>query len=123
MILQFVLSVFLCFCLLISLMVFYLRYKSKMPYYRLSQNDCTVLLDKAVNGILLEYDWNVFIGMTIRDDEQFEHLREACLLIDEEHKKGAQLIDGKLYVRFSKAGLKQLSSLLDEWRHKVHYAA
>ncbi|MGB5996786.1 MAG: hypothetical protein WBG31_05680 [Marinomonas sp.] len=104
-------------------MVFYLKHKSKVPYYRLNQSDCTVLLEKAVNGVLLEYDWNVFIGMTIRDNEQFERLREVCLMIDDEHKKGAQLIGGKLYVRFSKAGVKQLASLLDEWRHKVHYAA
>ncbi len=123
MILQFVLSIFLCFCLLVSLMVFYLKHKSKVPYYRLNQSDCTALLEKAVNGVLLEYDWNVFIGMTIRDNEQFERLREVCLMIDDEHKKGAQLIGGKLYVRFSKAGVKQLASLLDEWRHKVHYAA
>ncbi len=123
MIFQLIVSFVLCFCLLAALMVFYIKYQSKVPYYRLNQNDCVNLLERAVNGVLLERDWNVFIGMTVRDDEEFEQLREVCLMIDDEHKKGTQIVDGGLYVRFSNVGLKQLTLLLDEWQHKVNYAA
>ena len=123
MILQFVISIVLCFCVLVALMFFYIKYQSKVPYYRLNQNDCVGLLEKAVNGVLLEREWNVFIGMTIRDNEPLELLREACLMIDDEHKKGTELVDGKTCVRFSKVGILALTTLLDEWRHKVNYTA
>lgn len=123
MIAQLLISFILCFCVLAALMLFYIKHQSKVPYYRLDQRFCVELLDKAVKGELLEREWNVFIGMGIRDNAQFEALREACFMIDEEYKKGTERVNGKVYVRFKRAGTEQLNVLLDEWRHKVNYTA
>lgn len=123
MILQFIISIFLCFGLLSALMFFYIKYQSRVPYYRFNQSDCVKLLERSVSGVLPEQEWNIFIGMTIQDNEQLECLREACFIIDDECKKGTQLVDGKLCVCFNKVGIKKLALLLDEWQHKVNYAA
>lgn len=66
-----------------GLMVFFIRHQSKMPYYRISQADCIMMLDKAINGTLPELEWHAFIGMSIRDNDNLEALREQCCWLDE----------------------------------------
>lgn len=118
MIAQLVLSVALFFFLLIAMMLFYLRYQSKVPYYRMSQEDCVDLLTQAVQGNLLEQDWDVFVSMNVRDNRQIEELRAKCHLIDETYRKGTTRVDGKKCVLFQSKGKEQLADLLDEWKHK-----
>lgn len=121
MLIQLLVSIVFLFLLLILLVLFFIRHQSKVPYYRLTQEQCVALLKRAIQGVLPEYEWHAFLGMTVRDDDALDELRERCLLIDEFGIKGTQLINGQLCISFNKKGLSQLELLLDEWQHKLHY--
>ncbi|WP_233402806.1 hypothetical protein [Marinomonas transparens] len=79
------------------------------------------MLSKAIQGVLPEREWHIFVGMSIRDNEALETLREKCLLIDESCVKGTCLINGQQCISFNKQGIRQLEMLLDEWQHKSNY--
>ena len=121
MLLQLLVSVFFFFLLLILLVLFFIRHQSKVPYYRLTQEQCVVLLKKAIEGVLPEYEWHAFIGMTVRDDDVLDELREQCLQIDESWVKGTRMVNGHSCIIFNKKGITQLEMLLDEWQHKSKY--
>ena len=121
MLLQLLVSISFLFLLLVLLVLFFIRHQSKVPYYRLTQERCVTLLEKAVQGVLPEYEWHAFIGMTVRDDDVLDDLREQCLLVDELGVKGTQLINGRVCIIFNKKGIYQLEILLDEWQHKSNY--
>ncbi|TPE50887.1 hypothetical protein FJM67_10020 [Maribrevibacterium harenarium] len=121
--LEFIISLALLFCLLVGLLLFFALKKRRLPYYQVSQQDCVRILEQALSGELSEYDWQVFIGFTVTYDEDIEALRLTCAQIDEDCTKNARLVQGKLCVCFTKEGMLQLESLLDEWRHKVAYHA
>jgi hypothetical protein len=121
MIAELLFSILLLFVLLVVLVLFFIRHQSKMPYYRLSQAQCVVLLEKAIQGTLPEYEWHAFIGVNIRDNEELEMLREKCLLIDDLYVKKTHAVNGHTCVVFNKDGVNQLKMLLDEWRHKSNY--
>ncbi|WCN08028.1 hypothetical protein [Marinomonas mediterranea] len=120
---QIFLSITVCFGLLSGLLIFFIRFKQRVPYYIIEHQKCIRLLDLAVKGRLLEHDWHVFIGMSIRTDEQVEALREKCVVIDEAFCRGTRLYKGRQCVVFSEEGINQLSVLLDEWQHKANYQA
>ncbi|WP_328797728.1 hypothetical protein [Marinomonas vulgaris] len=111
------------FVVLVGLMVFFVRHQSKVPYYRLTQGQCVRLLRKALQGNLPEHEWHAFIGMSMRDSEALENLREECIFIDEYHVKGTQLVAGRLCMIFDKPGRQKLERLLDEWQHTSDYLA
>lgn len=121
MLLQLLVSISFLFLLLVSLVLFFIRHQSKVPYYRLTQDQCVTLLKKAIQGVLPEYEWHAFIGMTVRDDDALDELRERCLQIDELGVKGTQLINSQVCITFNKKGISQLEILLDEWQHKSKY--
>uniref|UniRef100_A6W1V1 Uncharacterized protein n=1 Tax=Marinomonas sp. (strain MWYL1) TaxID=400668 RepID=A6W1V1_MARMS len=121
MLVQLLVSISFLFLLLVFLVLFFIRHQSKVPYYRLTQDQCISLLKKAIQGVLPEYEWHAFIGMTVRDDDALDELREQCLLIDELGVKGTQLINGRGCITFNKKGISQLEILLDEWQHKSKY--
>lgn len=121
MLVQLLVSISFLFLLLVSLVLFFIRHQSKVPYYRLTQDQCVTLLQNAIQGVLPEYEWHAFIGMTVRDDDALDELREQCLLIDEFGVKGSQLINGRACITFNKKGVSQLELLLDEWQHKSKY--
>jgi hypothetical protein len=121
MLIQLLVSISFFFLLLVLLVLFFIRHQSKVPYYRLTQEQCVTLLEKAVQGVLPECEWHAFIGMTVRDDDVLDDLRERCLLIDELGVKGTQLINGRVCIVFNKKGISQLEILLDDWRHRSNY--
>lgn len=114
-------SVVFCFLLLIFLMFFFTRHKSRLPYHKMTQSQCVNLMKKAVNGVLPEHEWHTFIGISILDNEQLDSLREQCVLIDENEVKGTHLVNGRPCVTFSKKGISELEKLLDEWQHKSDF--
>jgi hypothetical protein len=121
MLVQLLVSISFLFLLLVSLVLFFIRHQSKVPYYRLTQNQCVNLLKRAIQGVLPEYEWHAFIGMTVRDDDVLDELREQCLQIDELGVKGTQLINGQVCIIFNKKGISQLEILLDDWQHRSNY--
>lgn len=94
-----------------------------MPYYQIDRVGCVQLLEQAVAGDLLERDWHVFIGMSVRYDVEIEALRYTCIEVDDEHVINTILKNGQSYVVFSKKGLLILQDLLEDWRHRVDYLA
>lgn len=121
MLVQLLVSISFLFLLLVLLVLFFIRHQSKVPYYRLTQEQCVSLLQKAIQGVLPEHEWHAFIGMTVRDDDVLDELREQCLLIEEFGIKGSQFINGQVCITFNKKGISQLEMLLDEWQHKSKY--
>lgn len=118
---EIVLAAVFFFIMLIALVLFFSRYKSTLPYHKKTQADCVDVLRRGINGELPEYEWHVFIGMRIQDNERLDYLREQCALIDECEVKGTRLINGRHCVAFSKKGISQLELLLDEWQHKSEF--
>ncbi|AWY02008.1 hypothetical protein A8139_20205 [Marinomonas primoryensis] len=121
MLIELLVSIVFLFLLLACLMIFFIRHKSKVPYYRLTKEQCVDLLVRAVQGYLPEHEWHAFIGMNIRDNEALDVLREQCLLLDEFGVRGTCLVDGHSCVSFNKSGIQRLEVLLDEWRFKTDY--
>lgn len=121
--LQIVLAVFIGFLLLSALLLFFVRYQARLPYYQIDRSKCVALLQHAVQGTLLENEWCVFIGMQVRNDEEIEQLRLQCFEIDEQYVINTIVTNGKTYMVFSKQGIAELQGLLDEWQNKVEYLA
>tara|TARA_R110001606_G_scaffold326301_2_gene473058 strand:+ start:922 stop:1293 length:372 start_codon:yes stop_codon:yes gene_type:complete len=121
MLIELLVSIISLFLLLASLMVFFIRHKSKVPYYRLTKTQCVDLLVSAAQGRLPEHEWYAFIGMNIRDNKALDVLREQCLLLDECGVRGTCLVDGQSCISFNKGGIQRLETLLDEWRFKTDY--
>lgn len=120
---QIILSVLISFVLFVSILVFFIKHKQRMPYYQIDRVGCVKLLEQAVAGELLERDWYVFIGMSVRYDNEIENLRHICTEIDENHVINSMKINSQSYVVFSKHGQVQLMALLVEWTNKVDYLA
>lgn len=123
MLIQILLGTLIGFVLLVGLLVFFIKHQQRAPYYQLDAKGCVKVLKQAVSGELLERDWHVFIGMSVRYDREIEALRYECALIDEECAINTHCKDAKVYVVFSKQGILRLQDLLDEWQHKVDYLA
>jgi len=121
MVIELLVSAAFLFLLLAVLMLFFIRHESKIPYYRLTQEQCVNLLSRASQGVLPETEWYAFIGMSIRDNGALDDLREQCLSVDEFGVKGTQLVDGCSCMFFNKAGIQRLEILLDEWQFKTNY--
>ncbi|SBS34055.1 hypothetical protein MAQ5080_02762 [Marinomonas aquimarina] len=120
---QVLLAILISFVLFVSILVFFIKHKQRMPYYQIDQAGCVQLLRQAVDGELLERDWHVFIGISVRYDAEIEQLRLQCIVIDENHVINSVTKKGQNYVVFSKQGLSELQALLEEWQHKVDYLA
>ena len=120
---QMLLAILISFMLFASVLVFFIKHRQRMPYYQIDQAGCVRLLKQAVEGELLERDWHVFIGIGVRYDLEIEHLRLQCIEIDENHVINSVTKKGQTYVVFSRQGLSELQSLLEEWQHKVDYLA
>ena len=121
MLIELLVSAVFFFLLLVGLVVFFIRYESKSPYYRLTKEQCVSLLNRAAQGCLPEYEWCAFIGMSIRDNEALNVLREQCLSLDEFGVKGTHIIEGRSCMSFNKDGVQRLEILLDEWQFKTDY--
>lgn len=120
---QFLLLVLISFVVFCAILIFFIKHQQRVPYYQIDTQTCVNILKLAVEGGLLEKDWHVFIGMSVRYDDEIETLRAACLEIDEAYVINTRISDGKVYVVFSKQGILCLQALLDEWQHKVNYLA
>lgn len=118
-----ILSILVSFLLFLSMLLFFVFYKQRLPYYRVQRSDCLALLQQAAAGRVPVQDWDVFLGMSIRDSEHLESLRLRCLEIDELHRIGQKQVAGVDCAHYSQAGLKALAELLDEWSHNTNMTA
>ena len=115
----FFISILVSFCLLFGLLLFFLRFQKRIPYYRVDKDSCLLLLKTAYEGELPVREWHFFIGMNIQHEPELDTLRANCLQIDEQFVVGSHLVRGVSCVLFNSEGKQSLLTLMDEWRFKV----
>ena len=103
---NFLLTFILTF-LLVSL-AFILFIKFSPPVYRLGEKNLLILLTLVVEGQATENDWEVFLGLPIRHNDQLEAIRLHCCDISEH-----EYIGGSGYL-LTKKGIEDVKQILAE---------
>lgn len=103
---SFLLTFILTF-LLISL-AFVLFIKFSPPVYRLEKKNLLILLTLVVEGQATENDWEVFLGLPIRHNDELEAVRLHCCDISEREYIGGS---GCL---LTKKGIEEVKQILTE---------
>ena len=110
--LAFVGLVLIVFSLFALVFYFFYKFRSSMPYYRVDRSYCCFLLQHAITGDLPCTDWYLFIGAVNLTSEELEVLRLACIEIDEDYSKESVMVNGRMCMRFSAGGKRELGVLL-----------
>ncbi|TNE93784.1 hypothetical protein [Porticoccus sp.] len=82
----FLLTLLLTFIVVLVAIVVFVRVGT--PVYQLKKHNVETLLAMVVAGEATENDWQVFLGVPIRHNEQLEALRLACCEISEREYMG-----------------------------------
>jgi|TARA_B110000503_G_C7073446_1_gene381832 hypothetical protein len=101
---NFLLTLFFTFIFLALIFLVFVRVGT--PVYRLEKQNLVSLLTLVVEGRATENDWQVFLGMPIRHDEQLEAIRRCCDDINE-----YEYIGGSGYLLTEK-GIEDVKQLL-----------
>lgn len=105
----------IAFSVVIVVGVFFVLLWVKTPHYRIQSDQVIQLLEWMILGQATENDWRVFCGYPIQHDEQLEHVRQACVEIDEQFYIG----DTRAGHLLSREGLTQLSELLNQLKSSL----
>ena len=98
-------TIALSFCLiLLALLVF--RFVG-LPVYRVEAINIKTLLEAVLQETATVADWDVFMGMPIRQDPELDEIRLQCAMLAEH---AMSLRDDR--VHFSPAGRGELSAIL-----------
>lgn len=91
--------------ILLTLLVFV---KIGTPVYRLERKNLIVLLKLVIDGEATDNDWEVFLGVPIRHNDQLEDIRLRCCDISEREYLGSP---GRL---LTDKGIEEVKVLLTE---------
>ncbi len=103
---NFLLTLFATFIFVLLILLVFMRVGT--PVYRLEKKNLKALLTLMIEGHATENDWQVFLGMPIRHNDQLEDFRQRCLEINEREYIGGS---GCL---LTEAGIEELKQLLEE---------
>lgn len=103
---NFVLTLFFTFIFVVLIFLVFIRVGT--PVYRLDKQNLVTLLTLVVEGRATENDWQVFLGMPIRHNEQLEEVRRRCDELSEH-----EYIGGKGYL-LTEIGIKEVSRILTD---------
>jgi hypothetical protein len=103
---NFLITLFLTFLIVLVVVIFFVRIGT--PVYRLEKKNIIVLLTLVVEGQATENDWEVFLGVPIRHNEQLEGIRLTCQGISE-----LEYIGGTGYLLTEK-GIEEVKKILTE---------
>jgi hypothetical protein len=103
---NFFLTLFCTFIFVAFIFVVFIRVGT--PVYRLDKNNLIMLLTLVVEGRATENDWQVFLGMPIRHNEQLEDVRRRCSELSEH-----EYVGGTGYLLTEK-GIEEVNKLLTE---------
>lgn len=103
---NFLLTFALTFLLVLVAIVFFINIAP--PVYRLEKKNVETLLRLVVEGQATENDWEVFLGIPIRHNDQLEDIRLRCGEISER-----EYIVGSGYLLTDK-GIEEVKALLQE---------
>lgn len=93
--------------------IFLLLVKLKYPAYRLRRENVQQLLQMVLNHQASESDWQVFVSLPIRYDDELEQVRQRCVVIEEQEYLGFR------QRLFSQRGEEQLKEILIELQQRV----
>lgn len=103
---NFLVTLFFTFVIVLVVVIFFVRIGT--PVYRLEKKNIIVLLTLVVEGQATENDWEVFLGVPIRHNEQLESIRLCCQAISE-----LEYIGGTGYLLTEK-GIEEVKKILTE---------
>tara|TARA_R110001592_G_scaffold309760_1_gene584216 strand:- start:54428 stop:54760 length:333 start_codon:yes stop_codon:yes gene_type:complete len=103
---NFLLTLFFTFLIVLIVVICFVRIGT--PVYRLETKNIIVLLTLVVEGKATENDWEVFLGVPIRHNEQLESIRLRCQGISE-----FEYIGGTGYLLTDK-GIEDVKKILAE---------
>jgi len=78
---NFLLTLFLTFLFVLFAIVFFI--KIAPPVYRLEKSNIVALLKLVVEGTATDNDWEVFLNIPIRHNDELEAIRMRCSEISE----------------------------------------
>jgi hypothetical protein len=105
-------TIALSFCLiLLALLVF--RFVG-LPVYRVEAINIKTLLEAVLQETATVADWDVFMGMPIRQDPELDEIRLQCAML-----AASALTERAGLVIFSSQGREQLAQILDRINSKL----
>lgn len=84
----------------------------RTPRYRIERANVIALLELVLAGRATENDWRVFASVPLRHDPALDDIRDRCLEVEEREYRGGEPPKHL----FSKQGLEELQTLLEELR-------
>lgn len=108
---NFLLTLFLTFLFVLFTIIFFI--KIAPPVYRLEKNNIVALLNLVIEGKATENDWEVFLGVPIRHNDELESVRLRCSEISER-----EYIGGSGYL-LTKGGIEEVKIILAELTGEV----
>lgn len=103
---NFLLTFILTFLLIFLAFVLFIKFSP--PVYRLEEKNILILLTLVVERQATENDWEVFLGLPIRHNDQLEAIRLHCCDISER-----EYIGGSGYL-LTKNGIEEVKQILTE---------
>lgn len=108
---NFLLTLLLTFIFVLFAIVFFI--KIAPPVYRLEKTNIVALLNLVIEGKATDNDWEVFLGVPIRHNDELEAVRMQCAEISErEYTGGSGLI--KSGYLFTEKGIEEVKAILAE---------
>jgi hypothetical protein len=108
---SFIVTVLLSFFVLVIALVLF-RYVG-VPVYQVSAVNVQSILELAISGQATQSDWDVFIGIPIRQDTELDQIRFECAMLSDDITKR----QGKLV--FSQSSRQKLTELLQQVNAKI----
>ena len=104
---NFLITLALSFLLILcALLVF--RY-IRPPVYQIEAINIKRLLESALNGNATTVDWEIFLGMPIRQDPELDQIRCKCAML-----ASTEISERQDLVVFTETGRKEITDLLQQ---------
>lgn len=108
---SFIVTVLLSFVILVIALVLF-RYGG-VPVYQVRAVNVQAILELAISGQATQSDWDVFIGIPIRQDAELDQIRYECAMLTDDITER----QGKLV--FSQSSRQKLTELLEQVKAKI----
>lgn len=108
---SFIVTVLLSFVIIVIVLVLF-RYVG-VPVYQVRSDNVQAILELAISGQATQSDWDVFIGIPIRQDIELDQIRYECAMLSDDITER----QGKLV--FSQSSRQKLTELLEQVKAKI----
>ena len=108
---SFIVTAILTFVVLVIALVLF-RYVG-VPVYQVRAVNVQAILELAISGQATQSDWDVFIGIPIRQDPELDQIRYECaMLTDDIAERRGKLV-------FSQSSRQKITELLEQVKTKI----